>query len=106
MRSDDLLFRVGYSLLEKGFVIQPSVLFIQRLGNSSVINFAYPTGPEFIELPQSAPAQLNFLVEGEYKLSYRYSLNTSVALPFLKRKTNVDGLTRAITLSVGMNFSF
>ena len=105
-RNDDMLFRAGYSLIFDRFTVHPSFLFIQRLGNSSIANSSYPVGPEFVELSDSAPSQINLLTEGKYELSDIYSLHAGVALPFLKRKTNVDGLTRAITLSAGLSFLF
>ncbi|MEW5797900.1 MAG: hypothetical protein AB1728_02730 [Bacteroidota bacterium] len=101
-RGDDLLLRVGYSHSFNQFTLHPSLLFIQRLGNSSVANPAYPPGPEFVEIADSAPSQLNFQAEGNYMLSDIYSVEAGVAFPFLKRNVNVDGLTRAITLSIGV----
>ena len=101
-RSDDFLLRAGYVHRIDRFVLHPSLLFIQRLGNSSVANSSYPAGPEFIELSDSAPSQLNLQIDGSYSFSGIYSAEASIALPFLKRKMNVDGLTRAITLSFGV----
>lgn len=105
LRSDDILLRVGHTLSFEKLTLHPSFLFIQRLGNSSIKNVSYPNGEEFIELPDSAPAQLNAQVEGNYSVSDIYSIEASVAFPFLQRKVNIDGLTRAITISCGMSIS-
>ncbi|MBI2429397.1 MAG: hypothetical protein HYV29_11500 [Ignavibacteriales bacterium] len=105
-RSDDFLLRIGYACSFEQFSVHPSLLFIQRLGNSTVANASYPSGPEFIELPDSAPSQLNLQMDGSYFLSALYSIEASVAFPFLKRRVNVDGLTRAVTVSVGIVMAF
>lgn len=101
-RSDDFLLRIGYAHAFDQIRVHPSLLFIQRTGNSSIANPSYPAGPEFIELPDSAPSQLNLQIDGSYSLSDTYSTEVGIAFPFLKRIVNVDGLTRAVTMSVSI----
>ena len=49
--------------------------------------------------------QINFLASVQYDLNENYSLTGELAIPFLKREVNVDGLKRAYSFSVGFKIS-
>jgi hypothetical protein len=102
-RGDDLLLRGTYSLEFGEISLTPQLLFIKRLSKSSVIDFNTPT-EKFIDIDKSDQTQLNLLTVLEYDLGGVYSLVGEVAIPFLKREVNVDGLTRVFSASVGVKF--
>ncbi len=103
-RGDDLLIRAGYNFRFDKFIINPQVLFIKRLEKSNIYNANYIT-QQFFEIENSDQTQLNLLVLGIYKLNNNFSLFADLAVPFIKREVNVDGLTRAFSASVGIKFS-
>lgn len=103
-RGDDLLIRAGYGFMFDNFIINPQILFIKRLDKSNFYNPNYIT-QNFIDIENSDQTQLNLLVMGNYKLNDIFSLFADLAVPFIKREVNVDGLTRAFSASVGVKFS-
>lgn len=104
-RGDDLLLRASYSIAFDKINITPKLLLIKRLGKSSVIDLTSPT-EKFVEVPDSDQTQLNFLTQIRYIINDNYSLTGEAAVPFLSRDVNVDGLTRAFSIAVGINYSF
>jgi hypothetical protein len=103
-RGDDLLLRGVYQLSFNRISIMPQILFIQRLGKSSIIDFNSQQ-ESFVEVDKSDQTQVNLLTMIHYDFEV-YTLFADFAVPFLKREVNVDGLTRAITASIGVMFSF
>jgi hypothetical protein len=105
-RGDDILVRGTYELTFDEFRIIPQLLFIKRLSKSSIVNFLSMAPTEsYIDVEKSDQSQLNFLIMVEYSMTENYSLFADVAVPFLKREINVDGLTRTFSASVGVKFS-
>lgn len=105
-RGDDVLVRGAYELTFDEFKIIPQLLFIKRLSKSSIVNFLSMAPTEsYIDVEKSDQSQLNFLTMVEYSMTENYSLFADVAVPFLKREINVDGLTRAFSASLGVKFS-
>ncbi len=100
-RGDDLLIKAGVAVPADPFTINVSYLFIQRLSESSVSDSAVPG--RFITLPGSDQTQLNIAGDIDVTISETITLRTGLAVPFLKRSINVDGLTRAVTLSLGLS---
>ncbi|HRQ53081.1 MAG TPA: hypothetical protein PL018_02430 [Ignavibacteriaceae bacterium] len=104
-RGDDLLLRASYNFSFDGFRIMPQLLFIKRFGESSILDTAYIGAMEtYIDVANSDQTQLNFLTTFQYQINNNYSLVADFAFPFLKREVNVDGLTRAFSVSVGVVF--
>jgi predicted porin len=103
-RGDDLLIRAGYNFQFAKLIINPQVLFIKRLDQSNIYNPNYIT-QQFFDIENSDQTQLNLLVLANYKLNNNFTLFTDLAVPFIKREVNVDGLTRAFSASVGVKFS-
>jgi len=103
-RGDDLLLRGAYNLTIGYVNIVPQILFIKRLSKSSVIDFNSPT-EKFIDVDKSDQTQLNLLTMLEYNSGGVYTLIGEVAIPFLKREVNVDGLTRVFSASVGVKYA-
>ncbi len=104
-RGDDFLLRGGYNFAVNDFTFDPQLLLIKRLGESSVLNPAgSSTEDEFIDVEGSDQLQINFLLNTQYALSDQSNLFFEFAFPFLKRDVNVDGLTRAFTAALGINF--
>ena len=102
-RGDDLLVRTSYVFSFMNFSVVPQLLLIKRLSKSSVLNLNSPY-ESFIEVEKSDQTQLNFLTYLQYNLNESYALFTEIAFPFIKREINVDGLTRAYTISAGLRF--
>lgn len=104
-RGDDLLLRGGYNLTFGEMNITPQLLFIKRLSKSSVIDFSTGTMiDKYVDVDKSDQSQLNLLTVLEYNFGEAYSLVGEIAIPFLKREVNVDGLTRVFSASVGVKF--
>ena len=101
-RGDDLLLRAGWFYDIDRFSINPQLLFIKRLGKSSIL---IPVGPDaigfraYVDAPGSDQSQLNLLVNATYNVNENYSHFIEVAVPFLERDNNVDGLKRTFTIS-------
>ncbi|HSL88306.1 MAG TPA: hypothetical protein VK870_03295, partial [Ignavibacteriaceae bacterium] len=103
-RGDDLILRAGYQLYFDHISITPQILFIKRLAKSSILDTT-TTQETFVEVENSDQIQLNLLVLTNYQVSNNFSLFFDFAVPFIKREVNVDGLTRALSASVGIKFS-
>ncbi|MBI5474583.1 MAG: hypothetical protein HY961_19775 [Ignavibacteriae bacterium] len=100
-RGSDVLVRGGYSFVFDQLTVHPTLLFIQRLGESNIRNLGFPAGPEFVDVAESDQTQINLQIDGALRVSERYSVEAGIAFPFLKRNVNVDGLTRAFSLRAG-----
>ncbi|MEX2090260.1 MAG: hypothetical protein WEB62_10835, partial [Bacteroidota bacterium] len=98
-RGDDFLIRLGYNTSIAPVTAGLEVLAVKRLAESSVHEFTTQSGDMFISIPKSDQFQINILGRFSLPLEEGYSLQTLVAFPILKRDINVDGLTRALTLS-------
>lgn len=108
-RGDDLLLRAGWFYDIDRFSINPQLLFIKRLSESNVLepgDHGAIGFLEYVDVPGSDQSQLNLLVNAAYNVNENYSHFIEVAVPFLKRDVNVDGLKRTFTISTGLSFSF
>lgn len=104
-RGNDLLLRASYNFLFDRFNIKPQILFIKRLSESNVVNSVSMAPIEtYIDVENSDQAQLNLLTVIQYQIDNNYSLYADFAIPFINREVNVDGLTRAYSVSVGAQF--
>ena len=101
-RGDDLLMRLGYNAPIASMTAGVEVLAIKRLEESSVFAFTTQSGDAFISIPKSDQFQINLLGRFSFPLEEGVSLRSLIAFPILKRDINVDGLTRALTLSIGL----
>lgn len=104
-RGDDLLLKAGYQFKLDDLTLSPELLYIQRIGESSVI-VPSVMNETFISIPGSDQNQLNLLVNINYHLSEDYSIKAGFALPVIKRKINVDGLTRKFSSGVELQHHF
>ena len=104
-RGDDFIARGSYTFEFDELNISPQLLFIKRIGKSSVLDLS-STEEKFIEVEDSDQLQINFLVNVNYSINKDVSLVAEVALPFLKRDVNVDGLTRAFSAGIGFRYLF
>jgi predicted porin len=103
-RGDDLLIRGGYQIAVNDFTFDPQLLIIKRLSESSVLDPSSSSlEDEFMDVEDSDQLQINFLLNTQYALSDQSALFFEFAFPFLKREVNVDGLTRALTVALGVN---
>ena len=105
-RGDDFIARGSYTFEFDELNISPQLLFIKRIGKSSVLDHNSSLAEDFIDLEDSDQLQINFLVSANYSINKDVSLVAEVALPFLKRDVNVDGLTRAFSAGVGFRYLF
>jgi hypothetical protein len=104
-RGDDLLVRALYKFNLNQVSIIPQLMFIKRLSESSILD-QNSAGETFIDIDQSDQAQLNLVLQIQYPVSEELSLFMEGAAPFLKREVNIDGLTRAYTVSAGVRFTY
>ncbi len=103
-KGDDLLLRASYDLSFEQFSITPQLLYIQPLTKSSILDTT-SAQESFIEIDKSDQPQLNFLTALRYKIDDYFTLVGDFAIPFLSQETNVDGLKRVFSTSVGVVFS-
>lgn len=104
-RGDDLLVRFGYTTDVHTTTAAFEILAIKRLEESSVFGFTTQSGEVFVAVPKSDQLQINFLGRFSVPLQEGTSLHSLLAFPFLNREVNVDGLTRALTLSLGVRLT-
>lgn len=104
-RGDDLLVRAGYRKELGNFHAAAEVLAIKRLEESSVLNSAIPGNNTFIAVAGSDQFQVNVLGKLSYPLFNNSTLQALFAVPLRNRKVNVDGLTRSVTLSLGLHLA-
>jgi hypothetical protein len=104
-RGDDLLIRAGYTTEWNDYSFSGELLAIKRLKESSVRNPLIP-GNAFYDIPKSDQFQVNILGTALIPLQGSSMVQLATAVPLLKREVNVDGLTRSISLSAGLVFSF
>jgi len=105
-KGNDLLLRASYQFSFDDFSIIPQLLYIQPLAESSILDSTSTNGDTYVDVEDSNQPQLNFLASLEYRLNDNFALMGDFAIPFIKRKVNLDGLQRAITASLGVMFSF
>ena len=105
-RGDDFIARGSYTFEFDEFNISPQLLLIKRIGKYSVLGLSSSSEEKFIDLEDSDQLQINFLVNANYSINKDISLVAEVAVPFLKRDVNVDGLTRAFSAGVGFRYLF
>lgn len=104
-RGDDLLARVGYKTRTDEFTFGLEVLAIKRLQEASIVSPSAQITSSFVSIPGSDQFQVNVLGNAAMKLSKSYSLRFLGAVPLRSRPVNVDGLTRSITLSIGLHYA-
>jgi hypothetical protein len=104
-KGNDLLVRASYQFSFDDFSIIPQLLYIQPMSESSILD-STSSEESYVDVQDSNQPQLNLLVAMEYKFNENLSLIGDFAIPFIKRKVNVDGLKRAVTASLGVMFSF
>ncbi len=104
-RGDDILVKASYQLSFDLFNIIPQLLYIQPLGKASTVDLSSSAGEKFIEVDNTGKPQLNLLTELKYNAAPGLSLIGDFAVPFVKREINIDGLTRAYSISFGISYS-
>ena len=103
-KGDDLLLRASYDLSFDQLNIIPQLLYIQPLAKSSILDTT-SSQETFVEVDKSDQPQLNFLAVLRYKFADNMSLIGDFAIPFLSQETNVDGLKRVFSASIGVQFN-
>jgi hypothetical protein len=104
-KGNDLLLKAAYQFSFDEFSVVPQLLYIQPLAESSILD-STSTEETYVDVQDSNQPQLNLLLAMEYRLNDNFALMGDFAIPFIKRKVNLDGLQRAITASLGVMFSF
>jgi hypothetical protein len=103
-KGDDLLLRASYDLAFDQLSFIPQLLFIQPMAKSSILDTT-SSQETFVEVDKSDQPQLNFLAVLKYKFADNILLIGDFAIPFLSQETNVDGLKRAFSASIGIQFN-
>ncbi len=102
-RGDDALFRAGFFEQFNKVGVKAEILTILRVQPSSVQDNASTT-ERFVEIDGSNEAQVNLLATVSYRASEQLGLTGQVAIPFLKRDYNFDGLKRTLSLSGSITY--
>ena len=76
------------------------ILAIKRLQSSSVAGAVAGT---FVDVPGSDQFQVNVVPSAEFPLAGAFALRIAAALPLRSREVNVDGLTRSLTILMGVD---
>jgi hypothetical protein len=106
-RGDDIMLRGGYTTDISELNVGIELLAVKRLSLSSVLDAtAGGSRDVFLDVPDSDQFQLNFAAQASLPVSDALSVLAHTAVPLLKREVNVDGLTRALTVSAGMRVHF
>ncbi|MDP2876219.1 MAG: hypothetical protein Q8O00_08550 [Holophaga sp.] len=103
-RGDDFLLWAEYRREFGSLRAGVKALALKPLGRATVANSAQPG--QFQEVPNSDQPQLNVVPFAEMPLTEAVALQVSAALPLLKRDTNVDGLKRSLSVSLGISYRF
>lgn len=107
-RGPDLAFRLGYYNTFGKFNLSGELIAVKRFGTASIAYVPQPgeaDPPEFVDVPNSDPFQLNASVESIYVANKAFQVSAGVAFPFLKREFNIDGLARSVTAKVGFHYT-
>ncbi|MCZ7555828.1 MAG: hypothetical protein M5R41_05435 [Bacteroidia bacterium] len=105
-RGDDIMLRGGYATDISDMHVGIELLAVKRLSLSSVLDATAEGGEIFLDVPGSDQFQLNLAAQASLPLSDVLSVLAHTAVPLLKREVNVDGLTRALTVSAGLRMHF
>ncbi len=105
-RGDDLMMRAGYAADISDLNIGMELLAVKRLALSSVLDATTGDADVFMDIPGSDQFQLNLAAQASLPVTDALTVLAHAAIPLLKREVNVDGLTRALTLSAGMRVHF
>ncbi len=101
-RGGDLLARAGYRTMLDDYGLGLEVIAIKRLSESSVLNTRLEKPGDFEDIPGSDQLQVNLLGTASAPLTSDLRIAMLAAMPLLQRDVNIDGLTRALTVSVGL----
>jgi hypothetical protein len=104
-RGNDALLWVGHQLTLGETELSFKTLAIKRLSLSSVRD-PRSISLQFIDVPDSDRLQVNFEAGVSHPITQGLSLQMGAAIPFLKRPSNVDGLKRSWTASLGVAWAF
>jgi hypothetical protein len=104
-RGDDFIMHAGYTHRGESLDLGGELIGIWQIQESSVLNPVAQT-EEFINVAGSDGLALNALFKARYKLTDMFAINGSLGIPLNKKGNNVDGLSRAVTASVGAALSF
>jgi hypothetical protein len=104
-RGDDVVARVERKIEFEPIEASVSLIAVKRLGISSVRD-TLSAAESFVDIAGSDQFQLNLTAEASYPLDTSKTIVCGLAFPLLKRAVNVDGLTRAFTVSVGVEIGF
>ena len=98
-RGDDLMMRVGYATDLSGVQAGVDLLAIKRLQVSSVAGAVAGT---FVDVPGSDQFQVNVVPSAGIPVADALTLRIAAAVPLRSREVNVDGLTRSLTVLIGV----
>lgn len=104
-RGDDAVAWLSRSFEWQETRITVKGLGIKRLSLSSVRDIG-ASSERFVDVPDSDRLQLNLDLEVMHPLTKALRILGRADLPILKRSTNVDGLKRSRSLSLGLVWSF
>jgi hypothetical protein len=104
-RGNDVMLRLGgnYSFSDM-FSGSLELISVKRLSESSIADSLNPNN--FVNVPGSDNLQINIAASINYLPVEYLELQLFGAMPLKNRPVNVDGLTRAVTISAGLRYLF
>ena len=107
-RGPDIAIRLGYYNTIDKLNFTGELIAVKRFGTASIAYVPQPgetDPPEYVDVPNTDPFQLNASVESIYVANKAFQVSAGVAFPFLKRDFNIDGLARSVTAKVGFHYT-
>ena len=100
-RGDQLVVWGSYEFTWGTTRLSPGVTMINQFQESSILDPASSSGA-IVSVPGSDQFQINLGLRVRQEVSSRFGVELLGVLPLLARDVNVDGLKRALTLSVNL----
>lgn len=104
-RGDDVLVRAGFFEQFGKLGFKAEILTIVKIQPNSVLN-TIGGGENFIEIEGSNEPQANILVTISYQAAREIGFSGQIAVPFLKRDYNFDGLKRTLSIAGSILYFF
>jgi len=101
-RGDDFYVQIGHSRMAGPVALRFDLQGIQRLTTTEL----RADDESILEVDDTDQLQINLGAEGSVPLGRTTDLRLGLAVPLMKRESNIDGLRRALTVWVGAGLAF
>ncbi len=101
-RGDEFVIRGGYTYRDSTIDFGPELIISKQIQKSSALDPVSETG-QFIDVPGSDEFEIDLLLKARYHFNSTFGLTATVGFPLKERGTNIDGLRRTLTASLGVS---